>query len=96
MRVSIAIFHQSFFFVILFLLYFFLSGHIWQNGYIFGNNEWKQNDVIFVEIDTIKKTVHIFINNILQPVCLCDVRFPLKGRVYLYVDYFLTLLVLSS
>jgi hypothetical protein len=52
-----------------------------QNGYIHGYNQWKQNDNISIEVNTIKKTLHIFINNILQPVSLCDVPFPLKGRV---------------
>jgi hypothetical protein len=65
------------------LFLFFLSGKIDQNGYIYGNNPWKQNDIISIEIDTIKKAVHIFINNIMQPVFLCDVPFPLKGLVWL-------------
>jgi hypothetical protein len=66
---------------------FVLSGNIWQNGSIYGNNSWKQNDVISIEIDTNRKTLHVFVNNILQPVSVCDVTFPLKGRVWLLIIY---------
>jgi hypothetical protein len=86
--------YSEFFFSIMLLL-FFLSGKIRQNGYICGNNEWKLNDIISVEVDTIKKTVHIFINNIVQPVSLCDVPFPLKGMVWLLLGYLLRFLVIS-
>jgi hypothetical protein len=60
-----------------------------QNGWIYGNNEYKENDIVSVEINTNKKTVHFLINKILQPVSLCNVPFPVKTRVYFFVSYLL-------
>jgi hypothetical protein len=74
---------------------FFCSGRFYQNGSIYGNNGWKQNDIISVEVNTIKNIVHIFINNIMQPISLCDVPFPLKGKVYLILYYLLAFIDLS-
>jgi hypothetical protein len=64
--------------------------HIYQNGFIPGNNPYKENDIISLEVDTINKTVHVLINKILQPVSLCNVPFPLKSEVCWFVGYLLT------
>jgi hypothetical protein len=57
---------------------------LFQNGWIDGNNPWNAKDIISIEIDSNEKTLHIFINNILQPVSLHNIPFPLKGEVYLF------------
>jgi hypothetical protein len=60
-----------------------------QNGFIRGNNKYKENDIVSVEINTKEKTVHVLINKILQPVSLCNVPFPVKSRVLLVVGFLL-------
>jgi hypothetical protein len=60
-----------------------LSGRISQNGWIFGNNEYKESDIVSVHINANEKTVHVLINKILQPVSLCNVPFPVKSKVLL-------------
>jgi hypothetical protein len=72
-----------------------LSGEISQNGRIYGNNKYKENDIVSVEINTNEKTVHVLINKILQPVSFCNVPFPVKSRVLLVVVYLLRLIDLS-
>jgi hypothetical protein len=66
-----------------------------QNGYIYGNNLFKENDIISVEVNTDKKTVHVFINNHLQPVSLCNVPVPMKARVFFFVGCLLIFIDLS-
>jgi hypothetical protein len=85
----IAKFIQSFILFYFFFLLFFLSGLIIQNGIIYGNNEYKENDIVSVQINTKEKTVHVLINKILQPVSLCNVPFPVKSEVYFFVGYLL-------
>jgi hypothetical protein len=70
-------------------IFYFWRGYIEQNGCIHGNNPYKENDIISIEVDTNKKTVHVFINNILQPISLCNVPFPLEIKVCLCLGYLL-------
>jgi hypothetical protein len=66
---------------------FALSGTLFQNGDICGNNPWNEKDIISIEIDSNNKTLHFFINNILQPVSLWNIPFPLKGEVCLFLFF---------
>jgi hypothetical protein len=83
MKMKFAKFGQSFHFI--FFVNFIWSGVIYQCGFVLGNNLWKENDIISLEIDTNKKLVHLFINNILQPVSLSNIPFPLKIAVCLKI-----------
>jgi hypothetical protein len=62
---------------------------IFQNGHIPGNNKYKENNIVSVVINTKEKTVHVLINKVLQPVSLCNVPFPVKSRVLLFVLLFI-------
>jgi hypothetical protein len=57
------------------------SGMTNQNGFCSGNNQWKKDDIITIEINSNKFTYHLFINNILEPISLLNIPFPLKGEV---------------
>jgi hypothetical protein len=60
-----------------------------------GNNPWKENDIVSLEIDTNNNFVHIFVNNILQPISLSNIPFPLKIAVYLTNDFLFLFQALS-
>jgi hypothetical protein len=84
--------YSEFLFFFFCYVFLFLSGEILQNGWISGNNGYKENDIVSVQINTKEKTVHFLINKILQPVSLCNVPFPVKSEVYFFVGYLLILI----
>jgi hypothetical protein len=53
-------------------------GNCWQEGNIRANNSWEAGDCIGVEVDMQKRTIHFFVNGVLQPFSMSDIPSPLK------------------
>jgi hypothetical protein len=57
-------------------------GNCWQNESIRANNAWGLNDIVGLEINMQKRTLHFFVNGVLQPFSVSDIVRPVK----IYLD----------
>jgi hypothetical protein len=68
------------------------SGEIYQKGVCEGNNKYENGDLISFEINMFNKSIHFFINEILQPVSCSGIPSSIFFWVLFFLFFFIFLI----